>query len=319
MIIKPYGQERLVSFFGKALSSGSLNHAYIIEGDTGSGKKTLARYFATLAVCENGNACGKCASCREAVADANPDIMWIFPDSKTNLSVDKVREMIEMVSYRSVHGGRRVFIIDNAHLMTVQAQNALLKVIEEPPKNVMFFLLCKQRSKMIATITSRTQSLKLMPLSNEDLLKIAPECNDFQLTYANGNPGKLLKICGDNGFDNLRNVIVQLICKMFADGDEYMYELADFFEQNKELKDDLFTIMVYLLRDVMYKKIGLDRFIVNSDKPDIINKISENLTAASCIGAIEAVLEAERSVGKYVNYNLAIQNMLIKCKAKDTK
>ena len=314
MIIKPYGQERLVSFFEKALSSDSLSHAYTIEGDTGSGKKTLARYFATLAVCENGNACGKCASCRESIADTNPDIMWIFPDGKTSLSVDKIRQMIETVSYRSIHGGRRVFIIDDAHLMTTQAQNALLKVIEEPPKNVIFFLLCKQRSKLISTITSRTQSLKLAPLSNEELLKIAPESNSFQLMYARGNPGKLLKIRGEAGFDDFRNDMIGLICKMYTDGDEYMYELADFFDQNKELKDDLFTIMVYLLRDVMYKKIGLNKFIVNNDKEDIINRISNNLTGASCMGAIEAVLEAERNVGKNVNYNLAIQNMLIKCK-----
>ena len=317
MIIKPYGQQRLISFFEKALLSGNLSHAYTIEGDTGSGKKTLARYFAALAVCEKGNACGECASCRESVADTNPDIMWIFPDGKTSLSVDKVRQMIETVSYRSVHGGRRIFIIDDAHLMTIQAQNALLKVIEEPPKNVVFFLLCKQRSKLISTITSRTQNLKLMPLSNDELLKIAPGSNNFQLTYANGNPGKLLKIRGEAGFDDIRNDMLYLICKMFTDGNEYMYELADFFEQNKELKDDLFTIMVYLLRDVMYKKIGLCKFIVNSDKEDVINKISQNLNSASCIGAIEAVLEAERSVGKNVNYNLAIQNMLIKC--KDTK
>ena len=311
MIKKPYGQKRLIGFFEKALSEGSLNHAYIIEGDTGSGKKTIARYFAALSLCKNENACGKCPQCAQTEAGVNPDITVIGPGDKASVGVDQIRDAISTVSYRALHGGRKVYIIESADLLTVQAQNSLLKVIEEPPKDVIFFLLCNKKSQLLQTIVSRSQVLKLSPLSKEELSLISPEANDFQLTYANGNPGKLIKICEDAGFKKFRDDTADIIGRFFENKNKYLYDLADFFEQNKDLKEDVFNIFLYMLQDVMFKKINLHKKIVNSDKKDIIDKISQNTTSASCIKAIEAVLEAQQGMGKFANYNLAIENMLV--------
>lgn len=311
MIKKPYGQKRLMGFFKKALSEGSLNHAYIIEGDTGSGKKTIARYFAVLSLCKSGSACGKCVQCIQAEADCNPDITVIGAENKASVGVDRIRDMIATVSYRAVHGGRKVYIIEDADLLTVQAQNSLLKVIEEPPKDVIFFLLCTKKSQLLQTIVSRSQVLKLSPLSKDELLLVNPEADDFQLTYSSGNPGKLLKICQDSGFKKFRDDAVEVIGKFFEDKNKNLYDLADFFEQNKDLKEDIFTIFLYILQDVMFKKIKLHKKIINSDKKDIIEKISENTTSASCVRAIYAVLEAQQGTGKFANFNLAIENMLV--------
>ncbi|MBQ6998327.1 MAG: hypothetical protein IJN62_00870 [Clostridia bacterium] len=314
MIKRPSGQEKLVTFFEKAVANDSLGHAYIIEGETGSGKKTLADYFAALAVCAKGCACGECRQCVQTKAGVNPDITVISAEGKTSISVDKVRDLISTVAYRAVHGGRRVFIIQDADLLTPQAQNALLKVIEEPPAGVVFLLLCRQKSQMLRTITSRSQVLKVSPLSKEVLKQIVPQCGEFEIAYCKGNAGKLMQICADDEFKTFRDDAVKAIAKLFTHGEDALYDTADFFEQNKERKEDLFTIILYVLRDVMCKKTMLAKYIINTDKADIINSISSVLSPVSCMRAIEAVLEAERGMGKYGNYNMAVQTMLIRCK-----
>ena len=314
MITPPLGQDKLVGFFKKAIANDSLGHAYIIEGDTGIGKKTLAGYFAALAVCAEGNACGECKQCKQTEAGVNPDISILTPEDKPSIGVDAVRDFISRVAYRSIHGGRQVFIIQDADLMTVQAQNALLKIIEEPPKGILFLLLCRQKSQLLRTITSRAQILKLSPLPKEILSQIAPGCGEFELTYCKGNPGKLIRICADEEFKEFRNKAVDIIAKVFTGSDESLYDAADFFEANKERKEDLFTITLYVLRDVMCKKNGLTPFIINADKANTINAVSSVLTPAGCMRAIEAVLDAERGMGKYGNFNLAVQSMLIHCR-----
>ena len=303
-----------MAFFESAIANDSLGHAYIIEGEEGSGKKTLAAYFAALAVCAHGTACGTCPQCRQTEAEVNPDITVLSAGDKTSISVDSVRGMISTVAYRSVHGGRRVFIIQDADLLTPQAQNALLKVIEEPPAGVLFLLLCKQRSQMLRTILSRTQTLKLAPLPKDILKQIVPACGDFELAYCKGNPGKLIKICADEEFREFRNGAVDAIARLFTGGEECLYDTADFFEQNKDRREDLFTIMLYVLRDVMCKKTMLNKFVINGDKADTLNAVSAVMSPYSCMRAIDAVLEAERGMGKYGNYNLAVQTMLIRCR-----
>ena len=313
MIKKPLGQEKLISFFQKAIDSASLCHAYIIEGDSGSGKKTIARYFAAMTVCSNGNACGECASCKQAESDVNPDITVISAEDKASIGVDKIRQLISTVNYKSVHGGYRVFIIEDAHLMTNQAQNALLKVIEEPPGNVLFLLLCGQKSQLLKTIISRTQSLKLSPLLAEHLAEIAPGCSSFEISYCNGNPGKLIKICADEEFKKFRDDTADAVLSLFTKGVEGLNHTAQFFELNKERKEDLFTITLYILRDVMCLKTAPNVPIINSDKMGVLKEISGVLTAKACMNATEVVLEAERGMGKYGNFNLAVTNMLIRC------
>ncbi|MBR2476843.1 MAG: DNA polymerase III subunit delta' [Clostridia bacterium] len=314
MITPPLGQDKLVGFFKKAIREDSLGHAYIIEGDTGIGKKTLAGYFAAMAVCAEGTACGECKQCKQTIAEVNPDITVLSADGKASIGVDAVRDFISTVAYRSVHGGRHVFIIHDADLLTVQAQNALLKVIEEPPKGVLFLLLCKQKAQLLRTITSRSQILKLSPLPKEVLSKIVPDCGGFELTYCKGNPGTLIRICADEEFKEFRNNAVDVVAKVFTDGDEALYDAVDFFEANKERKEDLFTITLYVLRDVMCKKNGLTPFIINADKANTINAVSAVLTPATCMRAIESVLEAERGMGKYGNFNLAVQSMFIRAR-----
>lgn len=313
MIKKPDGQEKLTDFFENAVKNDTLGHAYIIEGDEGMGKKTLASYFAAVSVCEKGNGCGVCSQCRQTLAGTNPDIINVSAEGRASVGVDKIRLLTEKLFLRTFHGGRRVVIMEDADLLTVQAQNALLKIIEEPPLGTVFLLLCRRSSMMLRTIISRTQILKLAPLSLETLKKAVPGCSDFEYSYCGGNPGKLMKINQDAEFKQFRENTLNVLYRFFTTGEDALYETVDFFELNKDRKDDLINITTLVIRDIMYKKLSLSKFIINADKPEVIDGICASNTLYSASKALEAVLASEGSIGKYGNYNLGVQAMLIRC------
>lgn len=314
MIKKPAGQDKLTAFFENAIKNNTLAHAYIIEGDEGSGKKTLAAYFAALAACENGTGCGQCAQCLQTKANTNGDIITVSAEGKASIGVEKVRVITDTLSLRTIHGGRRTVIIEDAHLLTSQAQNALLKIIEEPPKGTVFLILCQRASKMLPTIVSRAQILKLAPLSKDVLKSIVPSCSDFEYAYCGGNPGKLIKLSRDLDFKSFRDGAADVILKFFTGGDDALYDAVDFFELHKERKEDLFSIFTLILRDVLYKKMFLSKYIINADKPSVIDGICASFDRRGAAKALGIVLSCEGGFGKYANYSLAITDMLIRCK-----
>lgn len=313
MIIKPIGQGKIIGFFEEAIRNNSLGHAYIIEGDEGSGKSTLASFLAAVATCEKGTFCGECKMCKQSMADANPDIISVSAEGQASLKIEVIRDLLDKLSFKSFHGGRRVIIIEDADIMTTQAQNALLKSIEEPSAGTVFLILCKRASYMLPTITSRTQTLTVAPLGVDDLKKIAPDCSDFEYRYCNGNPGVLKRISADGEFRDFRNTASQVIASVICGDEDKLYDCAEFFEANKDRKTDLMTVLTLLIRDVLYKKSGLDSAIVNTDMIHLVNSISARCTLTTCTGALTEILEAEGGVlSKYSSYPMAIQAMLIK-------
>lgn len=315
MIIRPEGQDKLTGFFENAVRGNTLGHAYIIEGDEGSGKRTLAMYFAALCVCESGSFCGECKQCKQTVAGANPDIITVSAEGKSSLTVDKVRDVTESLALRSFHGGRRVIIIEDADLMTVQAQNALLKSIEEPPMGTVFLLLCRRASFMLSTIISRTQVLKMAPVTEEILRKIVPGCTDFEYSYCEGNVGKLIRLSEDKDFKQFRTDASELILKLFTGEDSALYDAVDFFDANKDRKGDLMSVFTLIMRDVFCKKTNLQRFVINTDMPHVIDGISAKCQGSDAAKALIEILESESAVlSKYANYAMAVQSMLIRCK-----
>lgn len=313
MIIKPEGQGKIIGFFEEAILNNALGHAYIIEGDEGSGKKTLALYLAALATCEKGTFCGKCNQCRQSMAGTNPDIITVSAEGQASLKIEVIRALLDKLSLKSFHGGRRIIIIRDADIMTIQAQNALLKSIEEPSEGTVFLLLCKRASYMLPTIISRTQTLTISPLSSEALRKIAPDCSPFEYNYCQGNPGTLLRLSADTEFGAFRKTASEVFTAFVCGGEDKMYNCAELFEANKDRKADLMTILTLLIRDVFYKNIGLDGLIVNTDMMHCVNSISAKSTSAASARALSAVLEAEGGVlSKYSNYAMAVSAMLIK-------
>ena len=126
-------QQRLISYFENAVAGDSLRQAYIIKGEAGLGKKEACKKISRYIMCYSGNACGKCNGCMSFDKGANPDCVRVSNEDKKTIELDKIRNMIKEVYIKPINGKYKLFIIENAHLMDAAPQNALLKVIEEPP------------------------------------------------------------------------------------------------------------------------------------------------------------------------------------------
>ena len=185
-------------------------HAVLLEGESGCGKKTFARLLAAAAVCAGDTPpCGACRHCQKALTGIHPDIVLVDgAESAKNLNVDAVRELRASASVRPNEAARRVFILADAQAMTPQAQNALLKVLEEPPGGAMFLLTCENRSQLLETILSRTVLIRIENVSQEECVRALRElipgreeaAYELAAQVYGGNIGRAAASFEDEGF-----------------------------------------------------------------------------------------------------------------------
>ena len=174
------GQQHIVSTLEHAVAEGRLSHAYLFCGPRGTGKTTMARILAKALLCEKSDAAraqgasgcmpdGACPECEAIAAGTHPDVYELDAASRTG--VDNVREeIINSVSFAPVRGAYKVYIIDEVHMLTTAAFNALLKTLEEPPSHVVFRAMHHRSAKILETILSRCQRFDFHRISNEDIV-----------------------------------------------------------------------------------------------------------------------------------------------------
>ena len=163
------GNARLKENLSGSLRQGRISHFYLISGPVGSGKKTLARLLAAAMLCRDGEKpCGVCKDCRKALGNVHPDVIWVEDPEHKNVSVRIVREARESIFIRPNEGDRKVYIFPQE--LGIEGQNALLKVLEEPPAYGAFLLLTDNPEKLLPTIRSRCTELQLHPLTEQQLL-----------------------------------------------------------------------------------------------------------------------------------------------------
>ena len=179
------GRDAIVRTLKNQIISGRIGHSYLFCGTRGTGKTTIARIFARAVNCENqkdGNPCGECATCRAIAAEANLNVMEL--DAASNNSVDDIRSIVDQVEYSPTQGRFRVFIIDEVHMLSNAAFNALLKTLEEPPSYVIFILATTEPNKLPITILSRCQRYDFGRLSSkiiEDRLREVAQMESLQV------------------------------------------------------------------------------------------------------------------------------------------
>lgn len=163
------GNERVKRSVESMLFSGKIPHAILIEGESGLGKTVLADFLCAAVFCESKDApCGVCTGCRLLAGGNHPDITLIEPEKdRKSISVNAVREIVSDAAIIPQTAKRRIFLIDPAQSMTPQAQNALLKVLEEPPESVLFILVCESKSALLETVVSRCAVLTLSPVDEQ--------------------------------------------------------------------------------------------------------------------------------------------------------
>ena len=249
------GQQHVVRTIKNALASGKIAHAYIFAGPRGTGKTTMAKLVAKALNCEHGVGC-QCNECKNCVAindGTHPDVLEI--DAASNNGVEEIRDLIDKVKYGTILGRYKVYIIDEVHMMTQGAFNALLKTLEEPPEHVIFILATTEPHKILPTILSRCQRYDFSKVSDNDIrerIKIILE--NENITY-NEDAISLVISLADGGVRDALSILDQVLA---YSGDKLsVQDVLDIFAlESKE------------------EKIGLIESIVRGDTNDVLNRLN---------------------------------------------
>lgn len=319
------GQQQIKEHFQTAIMEKKTSHAYILNGETGSGRHMLAEAFTKTLLCESPkekDACDICKSCLQAESGNHPDIRYITHE-KASISVDDIREQlnndIQIKPYSSAH---KVYIIPEANKMTEQAQNALLKTIEEPPAYAVIILITDNLNALLPTIQSRCITLNTKPVNKEQIadylmkkLSMEPKQAQIAAGFCQGNMGKAIRFANSEDFHEMKEDILHLLKQI--DSME-LPEIMDFIRgltQKKGMINDYLDLMLLWYRDVLMFKVTKDaNLLLYQDEYHAISQQASTRTYEDVENILAAIDKAKVRLNANVNFEVAIELMLLTIK-----
>ena len=316
------GNEHIVEHFKKAIENNKISHAYIINGEKGMGKRTVAKAFAMTLLCEEKGTvpCMKCHSCVQALTDNNPDLIMITPDKPTTLSIDHIRQtLVNDVELKPYSNSHKVYIVEDAELMNNAAQNAILKTIEEPPEYAVIILLTTNISALLQTVLSRCVKLDMQPLKKEVVKKYLMEKEkvvdyqaDIAVSFAGGNLGKAIELSKSQDFAEMLDEVIQLLRYI---KDMQAYEVVAAVKRASEYKfrfTDYIDLMILWFRDVLvYKASQNVNELIFKDEIQAIKKHAAKSSYNGIEHILEAMNKAKLRLKANVNFDVAIEMMFL--------
>lgn len=252
------GQTQIVQTLKNALKENKIAHAYLFAGPRGTGKTTMARLLAKALNCQSGfgHQCNKCESCLAINEGTHPDVIEI--DAASNRGIDDIRDLISKIKYSPVLGKYKVYIIDEVHMMTTEAFNALLKTLEEPPANVVFILATTEPYKLMPTILSRVQRYDFDKVSDENILEKVKDILVKENVAFEEDALKEIISLADGGVRDTLSMVDQAI--VYSDMNITMSSVEELFALTS--KDDKLKLLLAIQnKDVAKLNVLLDGFI----------------------------------------------------------
>ena len=269
------GQKAIIEHLQNALRTGSISHAYMISGDAGSGRRTIASIFAAAMQCADLQEesarpekpassespvflepCGKCLSCLQAESGNQPDIITITHAKPNSIGVDEIRRMRADLQIKPYAGPHKIYIIPDAEKLTVPAQNALLKTLEEPPEYAVILLIADGTSAFLPTILSRCVILQTRAVEEAQIARflqqqksLPPDQAQVLARFAGGNPGRALLLMDDREFLELRDRTVDFLAHIAKADAVQISEFAAGIDPSR--REAVLTFVLMWFRDIL--------------------------------------------------------------------
>lgn len=319
------GNEQVKEHLQNAIRMDKVSHAYILNAPASAGKRMLAEAFAAALQCEKKGTepCGICHSCRQAASHNHPDIIYVRHEKPQTISVDDVRVQINQdIAIKPYSSPYKIYIVDEAEKLNVQAQNALLKTIEEPPAYGVLILLTTNADAFLPTILSRCIRLDLRPVAKEPLkaflmqrCQISDEQADVCAAFSQGVVGKALALASSEYFQEIRDAALQLVKRI---KDIELSEMIGAVKQIGEYKldiNDYFDILMIWYRDVLLYKATADvNGLIFQDEIYEIKKQANTSSYHGIERKLEGLEKAKTRLRANVNFDLVIELLLLTLK-----
>ena len=284
------GNEKIKQELIQTIKLEKMSHSYLFLGISGIGKRMIAKEFAKMILCNEENKyCNHCKSCIEFNSGNNPDFQEIEPDG-TSLKIEQIRQMQNKIIEAPIISNKKVYIINDADLMTIEAQNCLLKTLEEPPEFVTIILIGSQESKFLSTIKSRCTIIKFKNIENNEIKKYLEK--KFEITNISEEMYEIFE--GSIGK-----------AEQLKDKQELYTSIINIITKIKS--NDLIDTMK--MADIIYKSQEDKKEILEAINVILYKKSKEDMRYLNCINIIE---ETKKRLNANANYNMCIDNMLFK-------
>lgn len=285
------GNEEAKKILENTIKTQNISHSYMFIGQNGIGKFMIAKEFAKAILCQGEQKpCNTCESCIKFNGENNPDIQIIDEIEEKSIKTETIKEMVKGVYEKPIEGSRKVYIINDSQKMTKEAQNSLLKTLEEPPEYVVIILITENENLLLNTIKSRCTKIKFNPLKDNEIIKILKEKYDYKEVTEN-----MLEIAGGS-----------VTHALSVQGKE------EIFSEIKTIFSNLEKINIIDLlnkKDLVFKDKDNIYEILDYINIILFNKIKENIKYTNCIKIVE---ETKDRLKKNSNYDMTIDNLLLK-------
>lgn len=321
------GHKNIIKYISSAVQADAVSHAYILNGERGSGKRLLANLFAMSLQCQNraedGEACGKCRSCKQAQSGNQPDIIKVTHEKPNTISVDDIRTQVNNdIVIKPYSSKYKIYIIPEADLMSAQAQNALLKTIEEPPEYAVIMLLTENAEALLPTIRSRCVMMKLRNIKDQlvkkylmEQMEIPDYKADVCVAFAQGNMGKAIMLATSEYFNEIKEEVVHLLRNIDEmNVSELMDAVKKCMTYKMEINDYLDMIAIWYRDVLIYKATkNVDR-VVFSDQLRYIKARASKSSYEGIENILNAIEKAKARLKANVNFELTMELLLLTIK-----
>ena len=323
------GHKNIIKYISSAVQADAVSHAYILNGERGSGKRLLANLFAMSLQCQNraedGEACGKCQSCKQAQSGNQPDIIKVTHEKPNTISVDDIRTQVNNdIVIKPYSSKYKIYIIPEADLMSAQAQNALLKTIEEPPEYAVIMLLTSNIDSLLPTIRSRCVRLDLKVVDDSlvkeylmEHLHVPDYQAEIDASFAQGSIGRAKEAATSQEFAEMTQNALRIL--KYANTME-VYELSDAIKslsEDKQNINDYLDIFQFWFRDVlMFKATQEIDNLVFKQEINFIREQAKQRSYENLENILDSIQKTKVRLKANVNFDLAFELLFLTIREK---